>query len=159
MPHYKYSAAAGVRFRMRVLHISMYLALLFVVFLFSCAHKQEANYAYKGVKEESFQFLSKYTDTNYKVQIYLPKNYNFSKEGKPVIYALDGQWCFDVYSKIIDERGIEAVLVGIWQGPNGRRETDYTFVGNRNYMKFLEDELLPHVESRYKIDTNEPAHH
>ncbi len=139
---------------MSVLPISKYLAFLFSLILLSCSHQQEVGYVYEGVRENPFQLFSKHTETQYKLQVYLPKNYDYDNEKKPVIYALDGQWCFDVYSNVLDERNIEAVLVGIWQGPSGRRETDYTFVGNRSYLRFFEDELLPYVESKYRINTH-----
>ncbi len=51
---------------------------------------------------------------------------------------------------ITEEQVVRAVLIGI--GSYARRETDYRLPGASNFYAFVTAELIPFIESRYRID-------
>ncbi len=98
------------------------------------------------------QFASEITGITYPVDVYLPQGYEEAEAPFPVIYALDGQWAYDGYANILEERETAVILVSIHQGPEGRRDTDYLLPGALDYYQFITTELIPHIEEQYKID-------
>lgn len=102
-------------------------------------------------------YESAITGINYPVHIFLPADYqheNAQQKNYPVIYATDGQWIFDSFANILERKGYSAILVAIEQGPNDRRATDYLMPGAEDYFGFLTSELMPSIESDYRVDTN-----
>src|SRR5690606_3210919 len=85
--------------------------------------------------------VSAITGITYPLRIYLPEDYASSNESYPIIYATDGQWIFDGFASTLDEKGVDAILVAIGQGPDGRRNVDYLLPGAREYYRFLITEL------------------
>ncbi len=69
-----------------------------------------------------------------------------------MIYILDGHWVFKRYAKLVDERKLAIILVGIGQGPEKRRFIDYGPRGAFSYSLFLTEELIPNLESYYRIN-------
>ena len=97
------------------------------------------------------------TGATYPIDIYLPASYDGGSASYPVIYAMDGDAIFNPpgsrfanFKDILDERGTQAILVGI--GGSARREQDYTLPGARPYHEFLTLELVPFIETRYRAD-------
>lgn len=99
--------------------------------------------------------LSGITNVDYPVHIYVPNDYHTSTDPYPVIYATDGQWNFNGFASAIEERNLQVILVAIEQGPDDRRLTDYSLIGAEDYFTFIKNELIPAVESIYRIDHNE----
>src|SRR5690606_8529401 len=97
-------------------------------------------------------FVSKITGIAYPFRVYAPAGYGSGAKTYPIIYATDGQWYGEGFSQAIKSKGKEIILVAIEQGPDDRRATDYTLPGARAYFKFLTTELLPAVESVYRVD-------
>jgi predicted alpha/beta superfamily hydrolase len=84
----------------------------------------------------------------------LPADHATTTGNLPAIYALDGGVNngdrFFRMAAITEEPGVRAVLIGI--GGYARRETDYRLPGASNFFAFVTTELIPFIESRYRID-------
>ncbi len=105
--------------------------------------------------EVADSLISKVTTIEYPIHVYVPEGYEDSKRRYPVIYATDGQWISKGFSSAIREKGKEVILVTIEQGPGDRRAIDYRLPGAIDYFRVLTEELLPTVESVYRIDPKE----
>lgn len=95
---------------------------------------------------------SSQTNYTYRLNVYLPADYASTKDRLPVIYLLDGgpdNGLFGSIAHITEGIGVRAVIVGI--GGFARRDTDYRYPGLNPYYNFLTTELLPQLESRYRI--------
>lgn len=103
-------------------------------------------------RERHFSISSSITGIEYPLHIYLPRDYAESDKNYPVVYATDGQWIFSGFSHIIDRKNKDLILVAIEQGPNNRRATDYRLPGVHNYFAFLTAELLPLIETDFRVD-------
>lgn len=131
---------------------------LIVLALTTCAGKPDAR------KESADTVGSVYSATidsaqtgaAYPLHIYLPASYASGSATYPVIYATDGdagfppEGRFANFTKILQRRGIEAILVGI--GGTSRRSRDFVLPGARAYHEFLTRELIPFVESHLRAD-------
>jgi len=126
-------------------------------------------------------FKSKSVNQRYKIQIALPQDYSKSSASFPVLFLLDSDKSFGMARDIIDwlswRRIIERVLiVGISYGEGTeewweKRSRDYTPWKDRtniwgdwplaggadNFLKFLEKELIPWVDSNYRTKKSERA--
>lgn len=109
-----------------------------------------APYTYAGSLERDQTISSKLTGITYPFHVYLPPGYAGSTTRYPVLYATDGQWIFSSFSRMLDQRRKDVILVSIEQGPGDRRAIDYTLVGGSTYMRFLKEELVPLIEARYR---------
>lgn len=105
--------------------------------------------------EVNESLTSKVTAIEYPIHVYVPEGYGESERRYPVIYATDGQWISNGFSAAIREKGKEVILVTIEQGPGDRRATDYRLPGAVDYFRVLKEELIPAVESVYRIDAEE----
>ncbi len=99
--------------------------------------------------------LSQITTIDYPVHVVLPDGYEDTQNRFPVIYATDGQWVTEGFSQAVAEKGKQLILVTIEQGPGDRRAIDFRIPGAYDYLRFIEEELLPSVESIYRVDTSE----
>jgi predicted alpha/beta superfamily hydrolase len=96
------------------------------------------------------------TGSVYTLYIYLPASYGNGTATYPVIYATDGDAAFPPegrfvnFTRILQRRGIDAILVGI--GGTARRDKDYKLPGAKAYHEFITQELIPFVESRFRAD-------
>ncbi len=93
---------------------------------------------------------SNITGIDYPITIYLPYDYYFTDSEYPVIYVLDGQFHKSHFSYVVRMLGLSAIVVAIDEGPTNRRATDYLAPGIFSYFTFLETELIPYIESRYR---------
>lgn len=106
--------------------------------------------AYAGSVERGNAIASRHTGVTYPYHVYLPQGYATSGRRYPVMYATDGQWNFPGYADMLDRRRKPMILVGIEQGADNRRETDFFPAGAPAYERFLKEELAPLVEARYR---------
>lgn len=96
------------------------------------------------------------TGAVYPIYIYLPASYAGGTATYPVIYATDGDAAFPPearfinFKKILQRRGIDAILVGV--GGTVRRDKDYVLPGAVSYHDFLTRELIPSVEAHFRAD-------
>lgn len=131
--------------------------LLFILF---CSCSTDENLDIVGTTE-NFIIQSEIINDNYPVYVYLPKNYSDSSLNQLII-GLDGDTRFNEIAAIISDKTEEGSLpasIFIAIGNNTQRNRDYTPTvydyghgGASNFYKFIKDELIPELESRYKID-------
>ena len=97
---------------------------------------------------------SRNTGATYQISVSVPADYATTTDHLPVIYALDGGVDngdrFSRMAAITEEQGVRAVLIGI--GGYARRETDYRLPGAGNFYAFITTELIPFIESNYRIN-------
>ena len=107
----------------------------------------------------------------YHIYVRLPLDYEaHPKRRYPVVYVLDGDSLFPILAPThlfltIDDKVPEAIVVGISYGsfakPTNRRHIDFMppaegvspgASGTVQFQRFLETELIPAVEQRYRVD-------
>ncbi|HVM22742.1 MAG TPA: alpha/beta hydrolase-fold protein [Sphingomicrobium sp.] len=118
-----------------------------------------------------FPLQSKEARHLYHIYVRLPLDYASERRTRyPVVYLLDGDAFFPWLSAqhlymTIDEKLDEAILVGIAYGsfdkPTNRRQIDFTPPGRdvkpedsgaESFHRFLDRELIPTIETRYRAD-------
>ncbi|EDY81778.1 Putative esterase superfamily [Verrucomicrobiia bacterium DG1235] len=98
---------------------------------------------------------SELTTIEYPIHVYVPEGYGESTQTYPVIYATDGQWISEGFSSAIAEKEKQVILVTVEQGPGDRRATDYLLPGATTYFEFFTEELMPAIETVYRVDASE----
>jgi hypothetical protein len=112
---------------------------------------------------------SKIVDQVYELRVSVPEDYGNDAGLRPVIYALDGQWNFNLISDIVGKLSYDGlipdpIVVAItWAGagdqPAAQRARDFSPVpipgepgtgGAPSFLKVLESEVFPFVESTYR---------
>ena len=115
----------------------------------------------KIVIGEKVTFQSKVLDEERTMFVYLPKGYDLTSSGFPVMYLLDGGWHFHHASGIVQflsSRGQmpPMIVVAI---TNVDRNRDFspthtekipTSGGAEKFLSFLSDELNPYIEKNYR---------
>lgn len=108
----------------------------------------------KGSVTTNIVLASSNTGAIYQVSVYLPADYAATTDPLPVIYALDGGTDngdrFVRMATITEVLGVRAILIGI--GGYSRRDIDYRLPGASNFYDFVTLELIPFIESHYRID-------
>jgi len=95
------------------------------------------------------------TNITYQYNVYLPEGYSETNKSYPVIYVTDAQWGADErFAHVIEKKQKDIIVVGITQGPEGQRTTDFLLPGSSQYLDFFAREFIPLVESQYRIDTS-----
>lgn len=124
-----------------------------------------------AIKGDYFPIRSREAGHGYHIYVRLPQGYADDRQRRyPVVYLLDGDSLFPIIGAnhiflTIDDQMPEAIVVGIAYGsfakPINRRHIDFMPPGPGvrpeearigDFHRFLERELLPIVESRYRID-------
>jgi predicted alpha/beta superfamily hydrolase len=119
------------------------------------------------------RFQSKIVDDVYEVRVSVPEDYDNDEALRPVIYALDGQWNFTLLHDIVGKLAYDGlipdpIVVGItWAEagfqPTAERFRDLFPVADPNlpgsggaaqFLKVLETEVFPLVESSYRASTD-----
>lgn len=112
-----------------------------------------ADYKIQGKFTDGLKYKSKHTKIEYPYSVYLPPNYETSKQKYPVLYLTDGQWVKE-FHKAVEAHHKEFIVVAIEQGPENRRMDDYKLPGATDYIRFLKEEIIPHIEKHYRTNTN-----
>ena len=115
------------------------------------------NYQFRGTLDNNHEISSQITQQTYPYHVYLPEDYFTSEASYPVIFSTDGQWTYLDFSHTIESSNKNIILVAIEQGANERRVIDYALTGSEDYLRFLETEMLPLIESTYRIDNSNLA--
>jgi len=107
------------------------------------------------------------------ILVYLPNSYNNTYKSYPVIYLLDRETLFNSFTGVVDMLSSDAspqipemIVVGINTSQNRLRDASPTksLIGYRgikedglevtggadNFLKFIEIELIPHIDSSYR---------
>lgn len=125
----------------------------------------------QSIKPQGYHLLQSETlGRPFHIYVDLPRAYDWGDDKYPVIYLLDGGTMYPLLSSYfllmtIDEPVPEAIIVGISYGATSAadgnfRSTDYTadakgrdhWGGAPEYLNFLENELLPFIETTYRTD-------
>jgi predicted alpha/beta superfamily hydrolase len=113
------------------------------------------------VRDSRISFDSELLDESREVWIHLPAGYEQSEKEYPVLYVLDAEWVFDFAAGSVEflsgeiaGRMPEMIVVGI---PNTDRLRDLTVsfdttAAFMNFMRFIENELIPHIDSTYRTN-------
>ncbi len=112
-----------------------------------------ADYKIQGKFTDGLKYKSKHTKIDYPYSVYLPPNYESSKEKFPVIYLTDGQWVKE-FHKAVESHHKNYIVVAIEQGPDDRRMKDYQLPGAIAYIRFLKEEIIPRIEKQYRTNTD-----
>ncbi|PWG05906.1 alpha/beta hydrolase [Polaribacter aquimarinus] len=163
------------------------LSFLLFLIVFSCKEKSTTKNTTQPKKEEKKstkainvsilkkEFIIKdLNDISHKIWVYLPPNYQSSKENYSVIYMQDAQNLFDNVTSFVGEWGVDETLnehykktgnsfivVGVENGGEKRIE-EYTpwkhkkYGGGKGaiYVDFLAKELKPFIDANYRTKTD-----
>jgi hypothetical protein len=95
---------------------------------------------------------SSQTGIAYGYYVQLPADYAKTQTAYPVVYATDSEYRFSTLSSLMMKSQTQAILVNIDATSSSRRWVDFTMPGAAAYFRFLTQELIPQVESQYRID-------
>jgi predicted alpha/beta superfamily hydrolase len=123
---------------------------------------------------EYLTIVSKYVDDTFYIEVTLPFTYQDSTAMRyPVLYGGDADDAFNLSEMtrllgVGDPRYPEVISVGIaygvdWQSKENMRERDFTMAkqegkpsgGASAYAAFIRNELIPLIESRYRVKTGD----
>jgi len=99
------------------------------------------------------------------LKIHIPDSYKEdSTRVYPLAIVLDAEYLFDIYvanSKLFSskDKAPEQIVVGIYQNQNNERKADCEISitngllteTSSKFYKFIKNELLPHIEGKYRI--------
>lgn len=109
-----------------------------------------ASFSYKGVAEIDQTITSAFTNNTYTFHVYLPPEYQQEPERQfPTLYFTDAEWYREFQYRVIDFEARPLIAVGIEH--HDRRGTDYVMPGAQSYHLFLTEELIPRIESQYRV--------
>ncbi|WP_062063018.1 alpha/beta hydrolase [Aquimarina longa] len=133
---------------------------------------------------EVFPLKSKHTQKEYDIYIKLPKGYYQSKKQYPILVLTDAGYAFPLVSSIyrrlkFSKKINEIIIVGISHakgdhfGTSRTRDYTPTYSPNEpngyskesrlnsgqadNFIMFMKNELIPYLDSNYKIDLTQKA--
>lgn len=106
---------------------------------------------------------SESVNDTFRILVSLPDNYSLNEQKYPVLYVLDGDIAFGMAASIarylqIGDNIPELIIVGIGYGSidksaGEKRKRDYrptSANGAENFLSFLEEELIPLIDSNYR---------
>jgi enterochelin esterase-like enzyme len=99
----------------------------------------------------TFSLPSAQTGVTYPISVYVPAD-AASGPPAPVIYVLDAETRFEKLRDVMITVGVRATMVGVGNTGDERRQTDFLMPGADPYYRFLAEELVPAIESRYRVD-------
>ena len=143
------------------------LLALLLLFASGSAAAQTATPQLPALAGDYFPIAAKATGRTYQIHVRLPQDYAADPAKRyPVVYVLDGDSLFPILAAThlfltIDDKLPEAIVVGIAYGgfdpAINKRGIDFMPPGKEPagapaFQRFLKDELLPAVETRYRAD-------
>ena len=139
---------------MRQIYVSFLLALLAV-----------SAFAQTGKVMDNLSVPSKLLKSERKYAIYLPPDYATSERSYPVLYLLHGAgddhtgWVqfgevLNITDKAIREGTATPMIIVMPDADTGRRGYFNDVKGDWNYEDFFFQELMPHVEKKFRIKAN-----
>ena len=125
---------------------------------------------------EQFSIYSSNTEQEYKIYVHLPGSYARSDKIYPVVYDLDADIGFSMISEMSTLLAFrnempEVIIVGVaygaypgQEGNNRRRDFTPTPIesitssgGAENFFKFIRDELIPLIDSKYRTNPEDKS--
>lgn len=98
------------------------------------------------------QLASPATGFTYPISMYFPPGYVAGSGPHPVIYAADAELQFGHIVNAVRANNYNAIVVGVGNGGGARRFVDYAFPGAAAYHAFLTLQLMPYIETQYRVD-------
>lgn len=95
---------------------------------------------------------SAHTGVTYPISMYFPPGYVAGSAPHPVVYAADSEFEFQTLVDTVRARGYNAIVVGVGNLGADRRFVDYALPGANAYYRFLTGELMPLIETNYRVD-------
>ena len=144
-----------------------YFCVLFLVILLNKSYSQST----ASEQVTKFEIAVPQLDTTKTIWVYLPKNYENSKNSYPVIYMHDAQNLFDAKTSYVGEWEVdefmdqltdnESIIVGIEHG-NEKRIDELTpyyhtkYGGGKGdaYLTFIKNTLKPHIDVAYRTKSD-----
>jgi enterochelin esterase-like enzyme len=93
---------------------------------------------------------SRNTGVSYPISVYSPPG--AESQALPVIYVLDAESRFNSLTSVVQDTGMRAIVVGVANTGLARRQVDFLMPGADAYYRFILEELVPLIESRYRTD-------
>ncbi|GGD61232.1 hypothetical protein GCM10011514_26560 [Emticicia aquatilis] len=126
-----------------------------------------AQFAYTKGNMTDFTIDSQVLKEKSKAFVYLPDDYDKNSEKYPVVYVLDGEYYFSLTTdaaSLLAQSGIapNCIIIGITTNNRGRdfspkvdedsgqAQDLKTAGGADNFLEYLEKELIPNVEKKYR---------
>lgn len=120
------------------------------------------SFAQTGKVYDNLSLKSEILKMDRKYAIYLPPDYETSERNYPVLYLLHGAgddqtgWVqfgeiLDIANKAIKSGSATAMIVVMPDANTGQRGYTNAPGGNWNYEDFFFEELMPHVEKKFRI--------
>lgn len=135
--------------------------LYVLIFLFSSCKKETI----KSELFEEFTIHSTYTNHTYDITVQLPEDYQNYDKTFSTLYVLDAKQDDAYVGKICNMKSREinvknVIVIGIRYTEADYRNTDYTPTmtvhgkgGSEAFINFIQRELIPKMETVYKVDT------
>lgn len=95
---------------------------------------------------------STHTSFTYPVRVYVPAGYTANSGPHPVIYAADGEQQIGPIVSEVRARNYNAIVVAVDATSAARRFVDYAAPGWTAYYRFLTQQLMPYIETQYRVD-------
>jgi predicted alpha/beta superfamily hydrolase len=141
------------------------LILLVVIPFSDPVFSQNSEQEYKFYNSIEILYESKNVGDAFHVFISLPDGYISSGKMYPVLYLLDGDVSFGMGTSIARYLQVggnipELIIVGIGYGSvdagKNKRSRDFKpNEGAENFLKFISEELIPFIDSKYRTEPNE----
>jgi predicted alpha/beta superfamily hydrolase len=144
------------------------LSILLVLILSEIIHPQNISYESETAKFSLYNTTTEFITTeivadSFFILVSVPDGYYSNEKRYPVLYVLDGDIAFGMAASIarylqIGENVPELIVVGIGYGSitksaAKKRLRDYrpaTTGGAENFLNFLNDQLIPYIDSKYR---------
>jgi enterochelin esterase-like enzyme len=97
-----------------------------------------------------------------KLWVYTPPKYEGSGMAYPLLIMQDGQWAIGplqlptIADALIKHRRMQPAVIAMMQSGN-QDERNREYISSDNYYSFLLSELMPYVQTHYRIDSNRVA--
>jgi predicted alpha/beta superfamily hydrolase len=109
-------------------------------------------------------YSSEVNGRDYTVYVTLPFTYGTDDQSYPVLYVTDGDFytlptAMAAGQLAFGQEMPEVITVGIGYGGSAmdslqRREEDMTLEGSESFLRFLQEELIPDIETNYQVDSS-----
>lgn len=141
------------------------LIVLAVILFCVSGLPQNSEREYKFFNSTEVLYKSINVEDTFHIFISLPDGYNTTGERYPVLYLLDGDVSFGMGTSIARYLQVggnipELIIVGIGYGSAtiGRDKRNRDFKpseGADNFLKFISEEVIPFIDSKYRTSPNE----
>ena len=167
--NFEISSSKNHKYKMNKLILRLVLILLMILFnenIFTQQNHSVTDYSFYNTKTE--YIYSQNVADSFLILISVPDDYASSGKSYPVFYVLDGDIAFGMAASIarylqIGDNIPELIVVGIGYGAIGKsaaekRLRDYgpqQGEGAEKFLNFLNDELIPFIDSEYRTVTSD----